>query len=729
MAGSKKYVVYTGGKREDVDPATVVSSLASMLAGIVGSDDEATASMGFTYKKAFTGFSAWLTEDQAETLSATPGVVKVFPNRMLQLQTTHSWDFVGTPNVTVPSKNESKTLPAAADVIVGVLDTGVWPESKSFSDAGMSEVPARWKGTCDNKGVTNASVIINCNKKLIGARNYLTDGEFKNARDDAGHGTHTTSTIGGALVPQVSEFGLGAGTARGGFPGARVAMYRVCSEAGCASDAILAAFDDAIDDGVDILSLSLGGLPLAYDEDPIAIGSFHAIERKILVSCAGGNSGPAASSVSNGAPWILTVAASTIDRHFSVDIKLGNDKTLQGTALNFENITSASLILGKDASLSSANSTQASLCLVTVLDPAKVKGKIIVCEFDPLVIPTIILLKSLNNWGAAGVILGNDVIADIVRYFPLPGAFIKKAALKDLLAYTSSSNSTAATIFPTKTVLDVEPAPTVAGFSSRGPHIENLDILKPDITAPGVNILAAWSAAVPVFLEDLDATKPVFSDFNIISGTSMACPHATGAAAYVKSIHPDWSPAAIKSALMTTAKSVDNEKKPLKDFDGSDATPFAFGAGQISPLDAANPGLVYDTSVEEYLLHLCASGYNATQIAVISGRTVRCPESPGAPKLNYPSVTIPELKNQTSVVRTVTNVGAPKSVYRAIGSPPLGIELIVSPGTLAFNATGQKIAYTLTFVPLQNLSKKWAFGELIWTSDSISVRSPLAVKG
>ncbi|XP_024532385.1 subtilisin-like protease SBT5.3, partial [Selaginella moellendorffii] len=619
--------------------------------------------------------------------TATPGVVKVFPNRMLQLQTTHSWDFIGTPNVTVPSKNESKTLPAAADVIVGVLDTGVWPESKSFSDAGMSEVPARWKGTCDNKGVTNASVIINCNKKLIGARNYLTDGEFKNARDDAGHGTHTTSTIGGALVPQVSEFGLGAGTARGGFPGARVAMYRVCSEAGCATDAILAAFDDAIDDGVDILSLSLGGFPLAYDEDPIAIGSFHAIERKILVSCAGGNSGPAASSVSNGAPWILTVAASTIDRHFSVDIELGNGKTLQVRK----------------------NSLLSYLCLVTVLDPAKVKGKIIVCEFDPLVIPTIILLKSLNNWGAAGVILGNDVIADIVRYFPLPGAFIKKAALKDLLAYTSSRY--------------VYVPHTSVSFG------HSFCFWQPDITAPGVNILAAWSAAVPVFLEDLDATKPVFSDFNIISGTSMACPHATGAAAYVKSIHPDWSPAAIKSALMTTAKSVDNEKKPLKDFDGSDATPFAFGAGQISPLDAANPGLVYDTSVEEYLLHLCASGYNATQIAVISGRTVRCPESPGAPKLNYPSVTIPELKNQTSVVRTVTNVGAPKSVYRAIGSPPLGIELIVSPGTLAFNATGQKIAYTLTFVPLQNLSKKWAFGELIWTSNSISVRSPLAVKG
>ncbi|XP_024526543.1 subtilisin-like protease SBT5.3 [Selaginella moellendorffii] len=660
--------------------------------------------------------------------TATPGVVKVFPNRMLQLQTTHSWDFVGTPNVTVPSKNESKTLPAAADVIVGVLDTGVWPESKSFSDAGMSEVPARWKGTFQahlfQKKIYNVFI-----RKLIGARNYLTDGEFKNARDDAGHGTHTTSTIGGALVPQVSEFGLGAGTARGGFPGARVAMYRVCSEAGCASDAILAAFDDAIDDGVDILSLSLGGLPLAYDEDPIAIGSFHAIERKILVSCAGGNSGPAASSVSNGAPWILTVAASTIDRHFSVDIKLGNDKTLQ--------VRKNSLFL----------------CLVTVLDPAKVKGKIIVCEFDPLVIPTIILLKSLNNWGAAGVILGNDVIADIVRYFPLPGAFIKKAALKDLLAYTSSRYI-------------YVPHPSVSFGNS-------FCFWQPDITAPGVNILAAWSAAVPVFLEDLDATKPVFSDFNIISGTSMACPHATGAAAYVKSIHPDWSPAAIKSALMTTgkskgkkkqerkkihtsvrdllpakrkisiprgcsklcdllllpAKSVDNEKKPLKDFDGSDATPFAFGAGQISPLDAANPGLVYDTSVEEYLLHLCASGYNATQIAVISGRTVRCPESPGAPKLNYPSVTIPELKNQTSVVRTVTNVGAPKSVYRAIGSPPLGIELIVSPGTLAFNATGQKIAYTLTFVPLQNLSKKWAFGELIWTSDSISVRSPLAVKG
>lgn len=165
--------------------------------------------------------------------------------------------------------------------------------------------------------------------KVIGARyyhldNYGPDPDEPTPVDTDGHGTHTASTAAGIAVKNSSLYGIAKGTARGGVPSARIAMYKVCWSNGCSDMDVLAAFDDAIVDGVDVISLSLGGASRDFFNDSVAIGAFHAMRKGILTSCAAGNEGPDLTTVENVAPWILTVAASSIDRQFTSLIKLGN---------------------------------------------------------------------------------------------------------------------------------------------------------------------------------------------------------------------------------------------------------------------------------------------------------------------------------------------------------------------------------------------------------------------
>lgn len=187
----------------------------------------------------------------------------------------------------------------------------------------------RWKGTCIHGDAFNAS---HCNRKIIGARWYAKgisqeeiNGDYLSARDVNGHGTHTASTAAGSLVQNVSFGGLGTGAARGGAPRARLAIYKVLwGEGGSGTTAtILAAVDDAIYDGVDVLSLSISGG--FYD---ISIGYLHAVAKGITVVFSGGNEGPRPQSIKQVAPWVITVAASTIDRSFPATITLGNNRSL-----------------------------------------------------------------------------------------------------------------------------------------------------------------------------------------------------------------------------------------------------------------------------------------------------------------------------------------------------------------------------------------------------------------
>ncbi|XP_019435136.1 PREDICTED: subtilisin-like protease SBT4.9 [Lupinus angustifolius] len=204
-------------------------------------ENDSINSLIHSYKRSFNGFAAMLTNQQKEKLSQMECVVSVFPSRNLQLHTTRSWDFIGFPE----SVKRSRAI--ESDVVVGVIDTGIWPESDSFNHQGFGPIPKSWKGTyAGGKNFT-------CNKKIIGAIFYVDE----SVRDIDGHGTHTASIVAGNNVPSARFYGLAQGTARGGVPSARIAAYKVCGELGCTSHAIMAAFDNAIADGVSLLSVSL----------------------------------------------------------------------------------------------------------------------------------------------------------------------------------------------------------------------------------------------------------------------------------------------------------------------------------------------------------------------------------------------------------------------------------------------------------------------------------------
>ncbi|CAN1332425.1 Subtilisin-like protease SBT4.14 [Linum perenne] len=272
--------------------------------------------MVYSYTKAsFNAFAAKLTPSEAQKLSSKNLILSVLLNRYHKLDTTKSWDFVGLP------KTAKRNLKMEKNIVVGLLDTGITPQSISFKDYGFGPPPKKWKGTCGHHYANFSG----CNNKLVGARYFKLDGNPDPNVD--GHGTHTSSTLAGNVVPGASLFGLAKGSARGAVPGARIAMYKVCwVSSGCSDMDLLAGFEAAIHDGVDVISISIGGVSPDYVSDVLAIGAFHATKNGILTVASAGNDGPNPASVRNHAPWMLTVAASGIDRTFRSKVHLGNGK-------------------------------------------------------------------------------------------------------------------------------------------------------------------------------------------------------------------------------------------------------------------------------------------------------------------------------------------------------------------------------------------------------------------
>ncbi|KAB5564445.1 hypothetical protein DKX38_004499 [Salix brachista] len=639
------------------------------------------------------------------------GVVSVIPNRILKLHTTRSWDFVGF------SKGKLGA-PLEGNVVIGLLDSGIWPESDSFNDEGMSAPPAKWKGKCVGANFT-------CNNKIIGARWYNSEDFFDTTdlpspRDSEGHGTHTSSTAAGREVQGASYFGLAEGVARGGVPNARIAMYKVCWSYGCSSADILAAFDDAIADGVDIISVSLGsGFLIPYMEDPIAIGSFHAMKNGILTSNSAGNSGPVPYSVSNYAPWTLTVAANTIDRKFVAQVVLGNGQVLIGLSINnFDlNGTTYPLIWGGDAANFSAGASPAiaGYCSPGALNSYKVERKIVLC--DAMVTGSQILKAN-----GVGVIMTDSFKSlDSASSFPLPATVISNEDRVKVLNYIRTTGNPIATILVAQGWKDVMAA-SVVSFSSRGPNPITPDILKPDITAPGVDILAAWSPLAHPSIDRKDIRRV---NFNIISGTSMSCPHASAAAAYVKAGHPNWSPAAIKSALMTTATIME----PGKHVD----LEFSYGSGQINPEHALNPGLVYDASEADYINFLCKQGYNTTLRMITGSNSSVCNSTtPGrAWDLNYPTFALAVEDGQPIqgvFTRTVTNVGNSSSTYTVSMSTPYSVSITVEPPVLTFSKIGEMKTFTVKLFGPKIAQQPIKSGAITWKDgNGHEVRSPVVV--
>ncbi|MQM23678.1 hypothetical protein Taro_056745 [Colocasia esculenta] len=270
------------------------------------------------------------------------------------------------------------------------------------------------------------------------------------------------------------------------------------------------------------------------------------------------------------------------------------------------------------------------------------------------------------------------------------------------------------------------PSPAVASFSSRGPSLTNAVVLKPDVIGPGVNILAAWP-----FLVGPPTGQPItkLDFFNIISGTSMSAPHLSGVGALLKGAHPDWSPAAIRSAIMTTSYARGNDGEPIRDEWLEKATIFAMGAGHVNVTGAVDPGLVYDLSTSDYVAYICGLGYTDKEVAAIVGQQGACStvKSIPAAQLNYPSISVDLLTSPTvSVNRTVTNVGAAGETYKVEVEEPAGVTVSVNPQTLRFSAVKEKQSFTVTVTKHGSATGLFE-GSLRWVSAKHAVRSPIGV--
>jgi hypothetical protein len=296
-------------------------------------------------------------------------------------------------------------------------------------------------------------------------------------------------------------------------------------------------------------------------------------------------------------------------------------------------------------------------------------------------------------------------------------------------SYINSTANPVARISFEGTILGTTPAPSIVFFSSRGPSLQVPGILKPDITGPGVNVLAAWPP-YPVALP-----SPPFlpgPTFNFLSGTSMSTPHLAGIAAAIKSKHPDWSPAVIKSAMMTTADINDRSGKSILDEQYNTASFFATGAGHVNPVKAADPGLVYDITPEEYVGHLCGM-YTSKEVTVIARRPINCSNVAVIDdlQLNYPSITVkfPTPWNTTTPIviqRKVKNVGAVPSVYYAAVDMPDGpVTVDVYPRELEFTEANQEKIFSVVVWSTTG-GAKIGQGALRWVSEMHTVRSPIS---
>ncbi|GJS89674.1 subtilisin-like protease SBT1.3 [Tanacetum coccineum] len=717
--------------------SSLVKSVAVSTEGVNEEEDEQR--LIYTYQSAFHGMAARLTEEEAERLEGQNGVVTVLPEVRYELHTTRSPMFLGLETQDITSVWSDKLTDH--DVIVGVLDTGIWPESFSFNDTGFSTVPLHWKGACEvGRGFEKR----HCNRKIVGARAFYhgyeaatgsinEEKEYKSPRDQDGHGTHTAATVAGSPVHGANLLGYAYGTARGMSPGARIAAYKVCWTGGCFSSDILSAVDKAVADGVNVMSISLGGGISSYHRDSLSIAAFGAMEKGILISCSAGNGGPDPVSLTNVSPWITTVGASTMDRDFPGSVKLGSGATLKGVSLykGRRNLSPNMMYPMIYTGSNSSSPDPGSLCLEGTLDPQVVAGKIVIC--DRGISPRVQKGQVVKEAGGIGMILSNtaangeELVADCHL---LPAVAVGEKEGKLIKQYAMRDPKPTGNLAFYGTRVGIRPSPVVAAFSSRGPNFISLEILKPDLVAPGVNILAAWTGDTGPSSLETDKRRVAF---NILSGTSMSCPHVSGVAALLKARHPEWSPAAIKSALMTTAYIHDNTYKPLVDSStGGQSSPYDHGAGHINPSRAVDPGLIYDIGAQDYFDFLCTQGLTRTQLVVFakfSNRT--CKHTLAGPSdLNYPalSAVFPEDKKVTTVTihRTVTNVGPPTSKYHVVISQFNGVDVKVEPSVLSFTKKNQKLSYKVTFTTKSRQTAPQS-GALIWKDGVHKVRSPVII--
>ncbi|MGB2838494.1 MAG: S8 family peptidase [Actinomycetes bacterium] len=658
----------------------------------------------YDYTVAFNGVGAKLTAQQARSLAKNPNVLGVFPNERHELTTNVSPDFLGLTRYGGAWQQLGGTgrKGAGAGLVVGVVDTGIWPENPgvSFATGRTKPVPG-WSGRC--KAGEDFSKK-DCTNKLIGARYFVAGfgrknvakADFKSPRDYDGHGTHTMTTAAGSPTEAVVD-GTSYGTVRGMAPAAYVAAYKACwtdraGDSGCYSIDTVAAIDKAVADGVDAINFSIGAGSESTVLDPDEISFLFAADAGVFVAASAGNEGPGASTTDHVSPWLTSVAASTF-KISEQAAQLGNGKRYVG-ASSTGSLPAAPAVLSGDIAKAGADPAEAALCVPGTLDRAAAAGNVVVC--DRGVINRVDKSKAVKIAGGAGMVLANttpnSLNADL--HF-VPSVHVDEVAGAAIKKYVETAASPTIAILPLKAGESTTEVPEIAEFSSRGPSVTTGgDVLKPDIAAPGVDVLAGISPVT-------DAGR----NWDLLSGTSMASPHIAGISLLIQQAHPSWTPAMIKSALQTTA--VDTV---------TTTSPFDQGAGLVQPNPALKPGLVYNAGWDDWLAFIDGQGLDLDGVDPID-----------ASELNQATIGIGQLAGQQTVTRTVTNVGS-AGTYRASVQGLPGLDVDVSPSALSL-AEGESASFTVTFTANDTaVLDDWATGSLTWTKGSTRVRSAVTVR-
>ncbi len=702
------------------------------------------------YSVAFNGFTAKLTDAEVQKLKSSSGVVAITPDEARSLDTSRTPAFLGlsTPGGLWSQLDAASRPVKGEDIIVGIVDGGIWPENPSFSDkvdASGKPVradlpgtlvygapPAKWKGSCQ---AGEAFSVANCNNKLIGAQyfntGFLSTGltldkvDWVSPRDQSGHGDHTASTAAGNTGVDANVNGLVVGSISGMAPRARVAAYKVCwtyvdatqpsgNRNSCFNSDSVAAIDKAVADGVDVINYSISGTRNNF-LDPVEVAFFNAAAAGVFVAASAGNEGPG-NTVAHISPWLTTVAASTHDRLFTAKLTLGDGTQATGPSLS-QGLGSSPIVNATAVAKAGAATADARRCFPNTLDPALTAGKVVVCDRGTNARTE--KSQTVKLAGGVGMVLlnvpgGATDTADDAHF--VPTVHLTSSFYTAIHNYAASAGATASIGVSAQTPGVV--APVMASFSSRGPNQGDHNVLKPDIAAPGVSILAAVSY-LPASQAEHDAIvngsliPPAAYDF--YQGTSMASPHVAGVAALMKQLHPTWSPAAIKSALMTSAGTI-------KLADGSaDPDRWGYGAGHLNPNGAAATHLVYDAGAVDYLRFLCGDGALSSNSSTCQTFGAIAPYN-----LNLASLTA-EVVGKITMHRTVTNTGSATATYVASANLP-GYTATVEPASLTL-APGQSAGFDVKLARTSAPVGNWVFGDLTWSNGASQVRSPLSAYG
>ncbi|GAA1772717.1 S8 family serine peptidase [Luedemannella helvata] len=646
----RRYTTYVEGRERDF-----IDQLRERVPGAV---------VGQRLRTVYGGVALTVPANRVADVVAIKGVVAVQSDAPVRPLTDASPQFIGATDI-YPRMGGPAT--AGRGVIVGVLDTGAWPEHPSFADQGQLGVPPpRADGKarkCDfgDNPLTPGNEPFRCNRKIVAGQafleSYLGDPDraraerFHNARDSDGHGTHTGSTAVGNVVSPARALGIDRGPVGGVAPGAWLSVYKVCGVQGCFPSDSAAAIAAAVKDGVKVINYSISG---GTTMDVVELAFLDAYAAGVFVAAAAGNEGPATGTTQHLSPWVTTVAASTQRREFSSTLRLsapdGAKATLAGATIT-RGLSAHPIVLASAPPYSSEQCDKPA-------PRGTFTGKIVACERGGN--PRVTKGYNVKAGGAEGMVLYNPTLADVeTDNHWLPAVHLAEGTqLKAFLAAHPGAKAefTDGRRRPGR-------ADVLAAFSSRGPAG---DFLKPDISAPGVQIFAGHSPVANKVEEG-----PQGQYFQAIAGTSMASPHIAGAAALLRSLHPRWTPGQVRSAMVTTAVT-----RILKEDLTTPAGPFEVGSGRIDVARAAEPGLTFDETA-------------ARMTAARDDAVARV-------QLNLPTLNAPVMPGRLDITRTVANVSGRGLTYTAVGTGPKGTAITVNPArfTLAPGAR-QRLAVTI----------------------------------